>query len=170
MKSQILKFAMVMAIVIVAAIGCDKKVEVTKTETVKAVDKDSVKTAIQAMENAYAEQLVAKNAEGVVSYYADDATSFPNEEAPLVGRAAIKASIEKQIKEAPKGATVAFTTNEVHISGDGNQVVEVGSYKVSDSTGTKLFSGNFIGMFENRDGKYVCVRDMAVADHPKPKK
>jgi hypothetical protein len=33
-----------------------------------------------------------------------------------------------------------------------------------------MMSGNFISLFEKRDGKYICIRDMANSDMPKPEK
>ena len=65
------------------------------------------------------------------------------------------------------GAKISFTANEVYPSSDGNQAVELGSYKVVDSTGTAKSSGNYMALFEKRDGKYICIRDMGASDMPK---
>ena len=46
-------------------------------------------------------------------------------------------------------------------------MVEIGSYRVSDSTSTAIYTGNFMAVFEKREGKYVCIRDMAASDRPK---
>jgi hypothetical protein len=35
---------------------------------------------------------------------------------------------------------------------------------IADST--KMMSGNFMSLFEKRDGKYICIRDMGSSDHP----
>ena len=61
---------------------------------------------------------------------------------------------------------ISFTTNEVFVSNDGLQVVEIGFYKVEDSTNTIVNSGNYMSLFEKRDGKYVSVRDMSVSNMP----
>ena len=61
---------------------------------------------------------------------------------------------------------ISFTTNEVFVSNDGNQVVEIGYYKVVDSTNTAVNTGNYMVLFEKRNGKYVCVRDMSASDMP----
>jgi hypothetical protein len=42
--------------------------------------------------------------------------------------------------------------------------VEIGNYRVSDSTSTALYTGNYIAVFEKIDGKYLCVRDMSASD------
>jgi hypothetical protein len=31
-------------------------------------------------------------------------------------------------------------------------------------------TGNFMSLFEKRDGKYICIRDMGSSDMPYPKK
>ncbi len=59
---------------------------------------------------------------------------------------------------------ISFTTVEVFPSNDGMQVVEIGYYKVVDSTNTIINSGNYMGLFEKRDGNYVSVRDMSTSD------
>jgi hypothetical protein len=32
-----------------------------------------------------------------------------------------------------------------------------------------MMSGNFMSLFEKRDGKYICIRDMGSSDLPNPK-
>lgn len=166
MKKKILMRGLLLLIV-TFTIACNKKVE--EVVVAPAVDNDQIKTEIQAMEDAFA---VAYNAGNVdaLTYYADDATSFPNEKMPLVGKAAILASVKEDIANTPKGAKVSYVANEIYPSNDGNQVVEIGSYVLVDSSATKLRSGNYISIFEKRDGKYICIRDMASIDTPAPKK
>jgi ketosteroid isomerase-like protein len=103
-------------------------------------------------------------------YYADDAISFSNEKDPLEGKAAIHKSIKEDLATFPKAAKISFQTKEVHVANDGNQVVEIGGYTVVDSTNTKMMSGNFMSLFEKRDGKYICIRDMGSSDMPNPEK
>jgi hypothetical protein len=40
----------------------------------------------------------------------------------------------------------------------------------ADSTNTKMMSGNFMSLFEKKDGKYICIRDMGVQIYPIQKK
>jgi hypothetical protein len=54
----------------------------------------------------------------------------------------------------------------VFVSGDGIQVVEIGYYKVVDSANTEINTGNYMSLFEKRNGKYYCVRDMSASDMP----
>ena len=55
-------------------------------------------------------------------------------------------------------------------STDGNQIVEVGYFKLSDSSNAVINTGNYMSLFEKRNGKYVCLRDMSTSDMPIPTK
>ena len=159
MKNKILNSIVFMAILAVV-IGCKPK-----TDEV-AIDKDQIKNEIQAMENKMAEMYNNRELIGE-EYYADDASSFSQNKPPLVGKLAIDKSIKEDLNSFQKGNQIAFVANEIFPSNDGNQVVEVGSYRVSDSTSTAIYTGNYMALFEKREGKYVCVRDMAASDRPK---
>ena len=61
---------------------------------------------------------------------------------------------------------ISFKTNEVFVSGDGNMVVEIGSFKVVDSLNTPFNTGNYMTLFVKRNGKYVALRDMSASVMP----
>ena len=139
----------------------------TKKEEPNAagIDRDQIKKEIQAKENEFAETYNSGIAKSI-GYYADDAVSFSQNRAPLVGKEAIVDYLMADLNPANKSNKISFTTNEVFVSNDGNQVVEVGYYKVVDSTNTAVNTGNYMVLFEKRNGKYVCVRDMSASDMP----
>lgn len=159
MKNKILN-SIVLITILSFVVGCKPK-----TEEV-SVDKEQIKNEIQALENKMAEMYNNREMIGQ-EYYAEDATSFSQNKPPLVGKVAIEKSIREDLLSFQKGNQIAFVANEVFPSNDGNQVVEIGSYRVSDSTSTAIYTGNFMAFFEKREGKYVCVRDMAASDRPK---
>jgi len=135
-------------------------------EPVSAViDKEQIKKEIQAKENEFAETYNSGIAKAI-GYYADDAITFTQNRAPLVGKAAIVEYLMADLNPATKSNKISFTTNEVFVSNDGNQVVEIGYYKVVDSTNTAVNTGNYMVLFEKRNGKYVCVREMSASDKP----
>jgi ketosteroid isomerase-like protein len=137
-----------------------------KTEpTAALIDKEQIKKEIQAKENEFAEAYNSGIAKSI-GYYADDAISFSQNRAPLVGKAAIVEYLITDLNPADKSNKISFTTNEVFVSNDGNQVVEIGYYKVVDSTNTDVNTGNYMVLFEKRNGKYVSVRDMSASDMP----
>jgi len=132
-----------------------KKEEVT-------IDKEQIKNEIQAKENEFAAVYNAGEMRNI-GYYAEDAISFTQNSAPLVGKPAIVEYLKANIDSLAKSNKISFTTNEVFVSSDGNQVVEFGYYKV-DSADVTIGSGSYMSLFEKRDGKYFCVRDMSASD------
>jgi ketosteroid isomerase-like protein len=129
------------------------------------IDKEQIKKEIQAKENEFAETYNSGIAKAI-GYYADDAKTFAQNRAPLVGKAAIVEYLMADINAANKSNTISFTTNEVFVSNDGNMVVEIGHYKVVDSTNTAVNTGNYMSLFEKRNGRYLSVRDMSASDMP----
>jgi hypothetical protein len=82
----------------------------------------------------------------------------------LVGREAIVEYLK--VDGVSKSNKISFTTNEVFVSNDGNMVVEIGHYVVVDSTKTAINTGNYMALFEKRNGRYYSVRDMSASDMP----
>ena|SRR5436190_14336261 len=137
----------------------------TKEEPAVAavIDKEQIKKEIQAKEDEFA-ALYNTGEMKNIGYYADDATSFFQNRAPLVGKQAIADFLKSAI--ISNTDSISFKTNEIFVSGDGNHVVEIGYFKVVDSTSNPINTGNYMSLFEKRDGKYVCVRDMSASDMP----
>jgi ketosteroid isomerase-like protein len=127
------------------------------------VDKEQVKKEIQAKEDEFA-SVVNSGQLKDIGYYAEDATTFFQNREPLVGKQAIKDFLVADVLANPN--KISFKTNEVFVSNDGNQVVEIGYFKVTDSTNAVINTGNYMTLFEKRNGKYVSVRDMSASDRP----
>jgi ketosteroid isomerase-like protein len=157
MRKKILVGGLLMVLLTVS-IGCNQKKEET-TVTAPVVDKEQIKTEIQAIEDAFAAVYNTGNVDAL-TYYADDATSYFNGKMPLVGKEAIHQSMKEELANFTKGDKISFETKEVYVANNGDHVMEIGAFQFSDSTGTKLRSGNYFSLFEKRDGKYVCIRDM----------
>lgn len=147
---------------IIMMFSCNTKKEETSTVV---IDKEQIKKEIQAKENLFAETYNAGEKKSI-GYYADDAISFAQNRAPLIGKDAIVEYLLDGIDNNTNSNKISFTTNEVFVSNDGVQVVEIGFYKVVDSTNTIINSGNYMSLFEKRDGNYVSVRDMSVSNMP----
>ena len=138
-----------------------------KAETEAAViDKEQIKAEIQAIENKFAAVYTHRNVDSL-TYYADSAVSYFVGQKPLSGKEAIHQFIEQELKDLPAGTKIINETLEIYVTGDGNNVAEIGAYTRLDSTGKILQNGHFFSFFAKRDGKYVCTRDMATA-HPVP--
>ncbi len=127
------------------------------------IDKEQIKTAIQARENLFAKTYNSGELKKI-GYYADAAVTYYQNRAPIRGK------VERleffKFDMATNSNKISFTTTEVFPSNDGVQVVEIGYYTVVDSTNTAINTGNYMSLFEKRDGKYVCVRDMSASDIP----
>jgi ketosteroid isomerase-like protein len=127
------------------------------------VDKEQIKKEIQAREDEFAKVYnsgVLKN----IGYYADDAVTYYQNRAPLVGK---KAIIEFLVSDLDSNTnTISFKTREVFPSNDGNQVVEIGYFELLDSANIVINTGNYMTLFEKRNGAYVSVRDMSVSNVP----
>src|SRR5215203_1353885 len=128
-----------------------------------AIDKEQIKREIQEKEESFAAVYNSGELRNI-GYYADDATTFFQNRKPLVGKEAIVEFLKADISS--NSGRISFKTNEVFVSNDGNQVVEVGSFKVVDSANMPINTGNYMSLFEKRNGKYVAVRDMSASDAP----
>ena len=161
MKSMILKGILPAGVIMSLMLACNTKQEEPATVV---VDKEQIKKEIQAKEDEFASLYNGAELRDI-GYYADDATSFFQNRPPLIGKEAIVEFLKADL--AGNTNKIKFTTNEVFPSSDGNQVVEVGYFKVVDSSNTPVNTGNYIVLFEKRNGKYVSVRDMSSSDTPK---
>jgi len=159
MESSILK-AVSFGCAICLVFACNEKKEAS---TVAQIDKEQIKKEIQTKENEFAD-LYNRGELKNIGYYADDATSFFQNRTPLIGKEAILAFLRSDLVSNPD--KIAFKTSEVFVSNDANQVVEVGYFTVFDSTNTLINSGNYMTLFEKRNGSYLAVRDMSASDKP----
>jgi len=131
--------------------------------TTVLIDKEQVKKEIQARENEFAEIYNGGELKRI-GYYADDAVTFYQNMAPLRSREERLEFLEVDL--ATNTNKITFTTNEVFPSKDGTQVLEIGYYSVVDSANIVVSTGNYMSLFEKRDGQYVCLRDMSASDMP----
>jgi len=129
------------------------------------IDTEQIKKEIQAKEDEFAEVYNTGEMK-TIGYYADDAITFTQNSPAIAGKPAIIEYLKANIDSLSKNNKISFQTNEVFPSNDGNQVVEIGYYRVVDSAGTLINSGNYMSLFVKRDGRYVSLRDMSASDIP----
>lgn len=158
MRSK-LKSLVVSCIAVLALTACSAPAEKAAT-----VDMDKLKTEIQAKEDAFAAAEKAKDAAGVAVYYSDDAISYGRNEEPISGNAAIKERIAQRLAKDTSGSTNVYKV--VDLFAEGNMVVEIGSWTEMSAAGAETGKGHYMSLFQKRDGKYVCVRDMNVTSAP----
>lgn len=162
MKRKLIEVAL-LSCLIPLMIACGSKKE--EPVATPVIDKEQVKKDIQARENQFAELYNTRQLKDI-GYYADDAISYSQNKAPLVGKPAIVEFMKAGLEDSSNSNKITFTTNEVFVSNDGNHVVEIGYYSFADSTNTPINTGNYMVLFEKRDGVYVVIRDMSTSDMP----
>ena len=159
MKNKAVK-GITLGCIVALMFACNTK----KEEAVAPViDKEQIKKEIQAKEDEFAALYNASELKDI-GYYADDATTFYQNREPMVGKEAIVAFLKSGLDS--NSNKISFLTNEVFPSNDGDQVVEVGSYKVVDSANTAINTGNYMVLFVKRNGKYFSLREMSASDMP----
>ena len=127
-----------------------------------ALDMQAIKVDIQAMEDAYAVASNTKNAEAQVAYYADDAQSLAPNRPTIVGKEAILAyTKEEMAADTSNDSTIKFEI--VDLYADGDLLVEVGRSITTKDDGTQT-TGKYVSIFEKRNGKYICIRDIYNSD------
>lgn len=158
------KLATLVLAMSILTIGCntqpdkktaDESAVMAEPVEVKA-DMASVKAEIQSKERAWESADNARDENAVLAFYSDDAVSMSNNAPMAKGKAAIQKDlgIDKRIK----GETVSYTTIEVF--GDENMVTEIGTAIRKDASGKVVNSGKYMAIWEKRDGKYICIRDI----------
>ena len=153
MKNKIL-IGIISLFILPLLISCNQKKEEVK------IDKEKIKAEIQDIEDHFALTYNNRDADSI-TYYADDAVSYFAGQMPITGKAAIHQHINDELMDLPEGAKISFRTLEIFVSGDGDNVGEIGQFKLLDYEGAIIQMGHYISFFTKRDGRYVCIRDMA---------
>jgi len=137
-------------------------VELMAVPVAAAPDMAAIKAEIQALEIAWAAADNAGDVAALLAFYADDAVSMGGDSPMAVGKAAIQKEIEASMASRPAGTTVKYEVLDVF--GNENTVTEVGKTTRMDASGKVISSGKYMAIWEKRDGKYVCVRDISNND------
>ncbi len=167
-KKNIFKIAMLGIAISIFTIGCnsqpDKKTEMEPAITAEpaVADMANIKGEIQALENSWAAADNARDANAVIAFYSDDAVSLTNDAPMTKGKPAIQKEIEEGLAKKAKGETVTYNTLEVF--GDENIVTEIGTAISKDESGKVIRTGKYMAIWEKRDGKYICIRDIYNSD------
>lgn len=167
-----LKFAIIGVAFSLLAIGCnntpEEKTATTDNPAEAAAnmaakpDMVKIKTEIQALESSWATADNARDTNAIAAFYADDAVSMGNNKPMLSGKAAILNDIKAGLAKRVKGSTVNYDVMDVY--GDENQVTETGKTTTKDATGKVTYTGKYMAVWEKRNGKYICIRDISNDD------
>lgn len=139
----------------------ESKSDSTKMTTANA-DPAQLKNEIQEQETAWANADNARDINALAAFYADDAKSLADGKPMLEGNAAIKKDMEESLAKRPKGAKLSYEVMDVY--GGGNYATEVGKTTKMDSTGKVTSTGKYMAIWEKRNGKWICIRDIGNED------
>ena len=131
--------------------------EVTVAEPAKP-DLTQIRSEIVAIETAWAAAQNAKDVNALMAMYADDAVSMPDGEPMLTGKATIQKKAEADFAKPSTYGSIAFETLDVYAQG--NVVTEVGKTMYKDAAGKTTGGGKYMAVYEKRDGKYLCIREI----------
>lgn len=129
----------------------------TEAEPAKT-DLAQIRSEIVAIETAWAAAQNAKDINALMAMYADDAVSMPDGEPMLAGKDAIRKKQEADFAKPSQYASIAFETMDVYAQG--NVATEVGKAMYKDAAGKTIGGGKYIAVYEKRDGKYLCIREI----------
>ena len=161
MKKTILRIIYVSCVLLFTSCQEAKKKETAAETTVAESAKPDlaqIRSEIVAIENAWAAAQNAKDVNALMALYADDAVSMPDGEPMLTGKAAIQKKQEADFAKPSKYASIAFETIDVYAQGD--VVTETGKTMYKDAAGKTTGGGKYIAVYEKRDGKYLCIREI----------
>lgn len=136
--------------------------EVVATPVAAETDMAAIKAEIQAIETSFATADNARDVNAILAFYSDDAVSMGPGEPMSVGKAAIQKSVEAGFAKNPAGSTITYEVLEVF--GDVNTVTEIGKSTRTDASGKVTYTGKYMAIWELRDGKYICIRDIGNSD------
>ncbi len=125
-------------------------------------DPAQLKKEIQELETAWSNADNARDVNALAAFYADDAQSLATDKPMLVGNAAIKKDMEEGLAKKPKGSKTSYEVKDVF--GGGDYVTEVGTITRTDSTGKVTSTGKYMAIWEKRNGKWICIRDIGNED------
>lgn len=125
-------------------------------------DLAKMKTEIQALETAWANASNARDAAAILAFYADDAVSMSDDKPMFVGKAAIQKDSETWFAKSEEGSKITYEVMDVF--GDENLITETGTGTVKDATGKVTYTGKYMAIWEKRNGKWMCIRDISNDD------
>ncbi|MCR9017083.1 YybH family protein [Aquiflexum gelatinilyticum] len=125
-------------------------------------DMAAIKAEIQTLEDAWGAADNSGDVNALIAFYADDAVSMGSGSPMAVGKAAIQKEIQESMASRPAGTMVKYEVLDVF--GDENTITEVGKTTRMDASGKVTSSGKYMAIWEKRDGKYVCIRDISNND------
>jgi uncharacterized protein (TIGR02246 family) len=121
-------------------------------------DMEKIKAEIQALNTIWANAVNTNDARTILSLYADDAISMPDDAPALIGKAAIQKDVETSAANSKGLISVTYITEEVF--GDEQLVTERGNVIAKDSSGKVAYTEKYIQIWEKRNDQWQVIREI----------
>lgn len=133
----------------------------TNKESGKAKpDMAKIKAEIQALNNIWANAVNTKDATTIMSLYADDAISMPDDAPALIGKAAIQKDVETDTSTANRKGLISVTYITEEVFGDEQLVTERGNVIAKDSSGKVAYTEKYMQIWQKRNDKWQVIREI----------
>jgi uncharacterized protein (TIGR02246 family) len=158
------RFPVLMCCVVLLAStwGCGKQTIPDKRE--------AEERAVRESEIEMSKALAAKDLEGLISFYADDASGFYPNTPVITGKEALRQSWKTVL--AIPGFSMSFQAVKVEVSRSGDLAYVHGTWTrtMNDATGKPVADkGNYVVVYKKQlDGKWKIVADIGNSDLPLP--
>ena len=155
--------AFALAIVVVANAGCSS--ESSSSATASSTPSSSVDegAALMQVSRDWAKTAESRDVERIVSYWSDDAVVIIPDQPPVVGKAALRAMVERDMKD-PR-FTITWEPERASISqaGDMGYLIEHNRVTFPDPSGrVRTVSGRVVTTWKkDASGNWKCVADIA---------
>lgn len=127
-----------------------------------APDLERARREVASADSAWAAAAAARDLEASVNAMADDGIMFPPDQAPIVGRVAIKEYMA--VAFATPGFSVHWAPGEIKVASSGDMAYSFGRsrYTVPDSSGTiRTIHAKGVTVWRREaDGRWRCVADI----------
>ena len=130
--------------------------------TAPTADQEQARRAVEAANSAWAAAAAAHDIEASVNAMAEDGIMFPPDQAPVIGRAAIREYMSAAF--ATPGFSIQWTTGEIRVASGGDLAYSFdrSRYTVPDSGGTvRTIHAKAVTVWRREaDGIWRCVADI----------
>lgn len=134
----------------------------------RQVSDDSVRSAIDANNNAFMQHMLAGHGDSVAALYANDANVMPPNMAPMRGMDAIRAGMNGMLQMTKP---TSFTLKSENVVVDGPMAIERGRYTWSEPGPNNTVvsdSGKYLVHWHKVGDRWVMKDDMWNSDNPPP--
>jgi uncharacterized protein (TIGR02246 family) len=155
-------------------IACSKKDATVATvdstdsiATVAPADRSADATAIIALDSGWMRNVMAKNVDSLMTYYAPDAVSYGFGSAVASGTDQLRASYTEMVKSTMTNPTI--TPGAVEFSDDGTMAYDHGTYSMTVTPPggkTSSQSGAYLNVWKKINGQWKLIAEMSTPVPP----